>query len=166
MLATASAVTGATPRWPESLRGAEKGGFAARRLTPSNALVREVVQLDSGPSDPLCANEHKTAAPQTLPRDEVQLTAAAKPVLADPKNLCVWVKDNGGMGTFYRSRRELIFAFKKGAAPHLNNFELGQHGRYRTNVWQYRGVNTLKTGRLDELSLHPLSQVHPQLPRR
>jgi hypothetical protein len=59
------------------------------------------------------------------------------------------------MGTFYRSRHELIFAFKKGAAPHLNNFELGQHGRYRTNVWQYRGVNTLKTGRLNELSLHP-----------
>jgi DNA modification methylase len=84
-----------------------------------------------------------------------ELTAAAKPVLGDPKNLCVWVKDNGGMGTFYRSRHELIFAFKNGSAPHLNNFELGQHGRYRTNVWQYRGVNTLKTGRLDELSLHP-----------
>ena len=59
------------------------------------------------------------------------------------------------MGTFYRSRHELIFAFKNGRAPHLNNFELGQHGRYRTNVWQYQGVNTLKTGRLDELSLHP-----------
>jgi hypothetical protein len=84
-----------------------------------------------------------------------ELTTAARSVLGDPKNLCVWVKDNGGMGTFYRSRHELIFAFKKGAAPHLNNFELGQHGRYRTNVWQYRGVNTLKTGRLDELSLHP-----------
>ncbi len=40
-------------------------------------------------------------------------------------------------------------------APHLNSFELGQHGRYRTNVWEYRGVNTLKTGRLDELALHP-----------
>ena len=59
------------------------------------------------------------------------------------------------MGTFYRSRHELIFAFKKGASPHINNFELGQHGRYRTNVWQYKGVNTLKTGRLNELSLHP-----------
>jgi DNA modification methylase len=34
-------------------------------------------------------------------------------------------------------------------------FELGQHGRYRTNVWQYRGANTLKAGRLDELALHP-----------
>jgi hypothetical protein len=71
------------------------------------------------------------------------------------KNLIVWVKDNGGMGAFYRSRHELIFAFKKGDAPHINSFELGQHGRYRTNVWQYRGVNTLKAGRLDELALHP-----------
>ena len=59
------------------------------------------------------------------------------------------------MGTFYRSRHELIFAFKNGAAPHINSFELGQHGRYRTNVWQYAGVNTLKAGRLEELALHP-----------
>jgi DNA modification methylase len=71
------------------------------------------------------------------------------------KNLIVWAKDNGGMGAFYRSRHELIFAFKNGTAPHINSFELGQDGRYRTNVWQYRGVNTLKTGRLDELALHP-----------
>jgi len=55
------------------------------------------------------------------------------------KNLIVWVKDNGGMGTFYRSRHEMIFAFKKGGAPHINTFELGQHGRYRTNVWEYKG---------------------------
>jgi DNA modification methylase len=71
------------------------------------------------------------------------------------KNLIVWVKDNGGMGAFYRSRHELIFAFKNGDAPHINSFELGQHGRYRTNVWEYRGVNTLKADRLNELALHP-----------
>ena len=71
------------------------------------------------------------------------------------KNLIVWVKDNGGMGAFYRSRHELIFAFKNGSLPHINSFDLGQHGRYRTNVWQYRGVNTLKSGRLDELAMHP-----------
>ena len=64
-------------------------------------------------------------------------------------------EDNGGMGAFYRSRHELIFAFKNGIAPHINSFELGQHGRYRTNVWEHRGVNTLKAGRMDELSLHP-----------
>jgi DNA modification methylase len=56
---------------------------------------------------------------------------------------------------FYRSRHELIFAFKNGSAAHINSFELGQHGRYRTNVWEYRGVNTLKAGRAEELALHP-----------
>ena len=59
------------------------------------------------------------------------------------------------MGTFYRSRHELILAFKHGTAPHCNTFELGQQGRYRTNVWQYRGVNTRRIGRLTELALHP-----------
>ena len=84
-----------------------------------------------------------------------EVLAAGEDVYSELKNLIVWVKDNGGMGTFYRSRHEMIFAFKSGGAPHVNSFELGQHGRYRTNVWQYRGVNTLKTGRMDELSLHP-----------
>ena len=80
---------------------------------------------------------------------------AGQGVYAEMKNLIVWVKDNGGMGSFYRSRQELIFAWKVGTAPLVNSFELGQHGRYRTNVWEYRGVNTLKTGRMDDLSLHP-----------
>lgn len=84
-----------------------------------------------------------------------EMLDAGHSVYNELKNLIVWVKDNGGMGTFYRSRHELVFAFKKGTAPHINSFELGQHGRYRTNVWQYRGVNTLKSGRMDELALHP-----------
>lgn len=46
------------------------------------------------------------------------------------------------MGTFYRSKHELIFVFKVGTAKHTNNFELGQHGRYRTNVWDYPMVLT------------------------
>ena len=71
------------------------------------------------------------------------------------KNLCVWRKDNAGMGTFYRSKHELVFVFKNGKAPHINNFELGQRGRYRTNVWDYAGANTLREGRLDELAMHP-----------
>ena len=84
-----------------------------------------------------------------------EMQAAADGIYTELKNLLVWVKDNGGMGTFYRSRHELIFAFKKGTAPHINSFELGQHGRCRTNVWQYRGVNTLRAGRMEELALHP-----------
>jgi DNA modification methylase len=59
------------------------------------------------------------------------------------------------MGSFYRSRHELIFAFKVGEGPHVNSFELGQHGRHRTNVWQYRGANSFGAGRMEELKLHP-----------
>jgi DNA modification methylase len=84
-----------------------------------------------------------------------EMLAAGHAVYDELKNMIVWAKDNGGMGTFYRSRHELVFAFKKGMEPHLNSFELGQHGRYRTNVWNYRGVNTMRAGRMEELQLHP-----------
>jgi DNA modification methylase len=62
---------------------------------------------------------------------------------------------NAGQGTFYRSQHELIFVFKNGDAAHINNFELGQYGRNRSNVWTYAGVNTFRAGRLDDLSTHP-----------
>ena len=84
-----------------------------------------------------------------------EMLAAGEAVYDEFKNLIAWVKDNGGMGSFYRSRHELIFAFKSGTAPHVNSFELGQHGRYRTNVWQYKGVNSFRSGRMDDLALHP-----------
>ena len=84
-----------------------------------------------------------------------EIVTAGTTAYSELKNLVVWVKDNGGMGSFYRSRHELVFAFKNGTAPHINSFELGQHGRYRTNVWEYRGVNTLKPDRMAELELHP-----------
>jgi DNA modification methylase len=71
------------------------------------------------------------------------------------KNLCVWNKTNAGMGSFYRSKHELVFVWKSGSAAHINNFELGQHGRNRTNVWDYAGVNTMRAGRLEELAMHP-----------
>ena len=71
------------------------------------------------------------------------------------KNLCIWNKTNAGMGSLYRSKHELVFVFKSGTAPHINNVELGRHGRYRTNVWDYAGVNTLKADRLEELAMHP-----------
>ena len=80
---------------------------------------------------------------------------AAGPIFGDMRQLCVWAKDNGGMGTFYRSQHELVFVYKKGDAPHINNFELGQHGRYRTNVWNYPGVNTFKGKGYELLALHP-----------
>lgn len=69
------------------------------------------------------------------------------------KNLCVWNKTNAGMGSLYRSKHELVFVFKHGTASHTNNAELGSHGRYRTNVWDYAGVNTFQNTKL--LKLHP-----------
>lgn len=71
------------------------------------------------------------------------------------KQLIIWVKDNGGMGTFYRSQHELIFVYKNGRGKHINNFELGQTGRYRTNVWQYAGMNSVGNKERDELEEHP-----------
>jgi len=70
-------------------------------------------------------------------------------------NLCVWNKSNGGMGSLYRSKHELVFVAKKGNAPHINNVELGKHGRYRTNVWDYAGVNTFSATRMNDLADHP-----------
>lgn len=71
------------------------------------------------------------------------------------QNICVWVKDNGGMGSLYRSRHELVLVFKKGSASHINNIQLGKYGRYRTNVWEYPGVNSFGGGRMEELAMHP-----------
>lgn len=88
-------------------------------------------------------------------RHMAEVQDAGSRVYTEFKNLIVWVKDNAGMGTFYRSRHELIFVFKNGTAPHVNNFGLGQHGRYRTNVWNYKGLNSFGSKRGEELGLHP-----------
>jgi DNA modification methylase len=84
-----------------------------------------------------------------------ELLAAGRAVFSELKNLCIWNKTNGGMGSFYRSKHELVFVFKAGSAPHTNTFGLGDTGRYRTNVWDYAGVNTLRPGRAEELAMHP-----------
>jgi len=70
-------------------------------------------------------------------------------------NLCVWNKTNGGMGCLYRSKHELVCVFRKPGAPHINNVELGKHGRNRTNVWDYAGVNSFGKGRAADLVDHP-----------
>jgi DNA modification methylase len=70
-------------------------------------------------------------------------------------NLCVWAKTNGGMGSLYRSQHELVFVFKHGSGPHQNNVELGKHGRYRTNVWNYAGANAFGIDRDEALAMHP-----------
>jgi DNA modification methylase len=83
-----------------------------------------------------------------------EMLAAGTAAYTDLKNICVWAKNNGGMGSLYRSQHEFIFVFKSGTAPHINNVELGKHGRYRTNIWNYAGVNSFGGDRGD-LSLHP-----------
>ena len=84
-----------------------------------------------------------------------ELLAAGKSVFTELKNLCVWNKTNGGMGSFYRSKHELVFVFKVGSAPHINTFGLGDTGRYRTNVWDYPGISSLSANRSEELAMHP-----------
>lgn len=88
-------------------------------------------------------------------RHTFELMSAARSTYSDFKNLCIWNKTNGGMGSLYRSKHELVFVFKNGSAPHVNNVELGKHGRYRTNVWDYAGVNTLGAERSEALAMHP-----------
>jgi DNA modification methylase len=58
------------------------------------------------------------------------------------------------MGSLYRSKHELAFIAKKGKAPHTNNVQLGRHGRYRTNVWDYVGVNSVGRNRDADLADH------------
>ncbi len=66
-------------------------------------------------------------------------------------NLCVWNKGCGGMGSFYRSQHELVFAFKQPGAAHHNNVRLGRFGRNRTNVWDVPGGSAALRS---ELELH------------
>jgi DNA modification methylase len=84
------------------------------------------------------------------------LTASTK-VYSELKNICVWVKHNAGMGSFYRSQHELVLVFKSGHDAHRNNIELGRFGRHRSNVWNYQGANSLgqKTEEGNLLALHP-----------
>jgi DNA modification methylase len=84
-----------------------------------------------------------------------ELLGATADLYSETKNLCVWNKSNAGMGSLYRSKHELVFVFKKGKAPHINNIELGRFGSHRSNIWNYPGQNTLNNSAKSKLSLHP-----------
>lgn len=88
-------------------------------------------------------------------RHQYELLIAGELVFTELKNLCVWNKTNAGMGTFYRSKHELVFVYKKGTAAHINNFGLGDSGRYRTNVWDYAGISSISATRQAEQAMHP-----------
>jgi hypothetical protein len=87
-----------------------------------------------------------------------EVLSAGTAAYSELKNLCVWAKDNAGMGSFYRSQHELVLVFKSGRAAHRNNVELGRHGRNRSNLWRYPGVNSFgrETEEGNLLSLHPM----------
>jgi DNA modification methylase len=86
-----------------------------------------------------------------------EITAAGRAVYDEQINLCVWAKTNAGMGSFYRSQHELFTVWRKGQARFRNNVQLGRNGRWRSNLWTYRGANSFG-GKTDEgnlLALHP-----------
>ena len=83
------------------------------------------------------------------------LLEVGRSVYSELKNLCVWDKGRGAMGSLYRSRHELIAVFKTGSQPHTNNVMLGAHGRNRTNIWSYPGMGSFGRGRAEQLAWHP-----------
>jgi DNA modification methylase len=90
-------------------------------------------------------------------RHMAKLLAAGRDIEAELENLCIWAKDNSGMGSLYGSQHELVFLFKTGSGPHRNNVQLGRFGRNRSNIWRYPGVNSFsrKTEEGNLLALHP-----------
>jgi DNA modification methylase len=92
-------------------------------------------------------------------RHSAELISAALSVYSEFKNVCVWVKENAGQGSLYRSQHEFVFVFKTGKKRHRNNIQLGQYGRYRTNVWSYRRANSLSRSTEEGV----LSHLHPTI---
>ena len=84
-------------------------------------------------------------------RHLLELQMVGEKLYSEIKNICIWNKGYGGMGSLYRSQHEMIFVFKYGEAEYTNNIELGKHGRNRTNVWNYAGMRKGKDG----WGLHP-----------
>jgi DNA modification methylase len=86
-----------------------------------------------------------------------ELLAAGGEAYGELKNVCVWIKDNAGMGSLYRSQHELVFVFKQRGGSHRNNVQLGQFGRNRSDVWRYPGINSFarSTAEGNLLALHP-----------
>ena len=86
------------------------------------------------------------------------MLAAGRKAFDALSNVCVWVKNTGGLGSFYRSAHEFVYVFKNGNGRHQNNIMLGVHGRYRTNVWTYPAIRGLAQQQGDEgnlLAIHP-----------
>jgi hypothetical protein len=83
-------------------------------------------------------------------RHQRELLAAGGQSYDTLLNLCIWAKNNGGQGSFYRSRHELVYVFRNGKSRSRNNIQLGKYGRYRTNVWEYPAVRGLSQQQTEE----------------
>lgn len=92
-----------------------------------------------------------------------EMLAAGSDIYSSLKNICVWDKGTGGMGSLYRSQHELIFVFKNGIKPHINNVELGVHGKYRTNIWKYKGMHASNPQAKTLMKLHPTVKPVPMI---
>jgi hypothetical protein len=132
----------------------ERNGAVARKRggMPERLLQKTGECFDRHFAD---AHGEFAVADATQPCHMPIVLKTGQAVFSELKNLCVWNKTNGGMGTFYRSKHELVFVFKVGTAAHTNTFGLGDSGRYRSNVWDFAGVNTLRAGRSEDLAMHP-----------
>ncbi|MGL4562709.1 MAG: site-specific DNA-methyltransferase [Brevinema sp.] len=84
-------------------------------------------------------------------RHMLEVQTVGEKLYSELKNICVWNKGYGGMGSLYRSQHEMVFVFKYGEGEYTNNIELGKHGRNRTNIWNYAGMRKGKDG----WGLHP-----------
>jgi hypothetical protein len=86
-----------------------------------------------------------------------ELLAAGRKAYSDLLNLCVWIKNNGGLGSLYRSQHELVLVFRSGSGRHCNNVQLGRFGRNWTNLWQYQSATSFsRSGDEGNLfSVHP-----------
>jgi DNA modification methylase len=126
--------------------------FASGKMSPAEfiaflktCLSQAALVSDSGAVHYVCIDWRHVA----------ELIAAGREAYDSMLNLCVWVKTNGGQGSFYRSGHELIGIFRAAGGAHQNNVELGRYGRNRTNVWTYPGVNSFGAGRDAALAMHP-----------
>jgi DNA modification methylase len=88
-------------------------------------------------------------------RHVVPLVVAGNAAGMQLENICVWVKNNPGMGGLYRNGHEMVCVFRAGADQPINNVELGKYGRNRSNVWSYPALSAFGANRDELLAAHP-----------
>lgn len=130
------------PEWASTCGEMSAAQFRDKFLAPAHTLM--AAHSIDGSIHFACIDWRHTA----------DLMAAWEKIYSEVKNICVWVKRSGSMGSLYRSEHEFVIVFKKGAAPHINNVQLGRHGRNRSNAWHYPGPNSFGPTRDADLKNH------------